>query len=235
MKLVKPPFKIIIGFAIILIMNSCEAPEPYAAFEPNMYSHNSNTEVIFYNNSRDADSYIWDFGDGNTSTEEMPSHYYSDTGNYSVSLTAYNKNKAKSDKFEVEIKIKEPEVFLYAIQFPAICQTHFDGSQVGSNLQYVFNIYFNNDTIYKHPQIQSYNSGTFNFTYLLDESYYNKELLIEYIGENYELEIFSYSSQGTYKSLDKLNFSLDSINKNYELVYFNSPRGTDITLRNRIY
>jgi len=104
-----------IVFTALIVLNSCETPEPYAAFDPNMYSHNPNTEVYFYNNSRDAESYLWDFGDGQTSTEETPSHYYSDTGNYTVSLTAYNKNKAKSDKFEVEIKIKEPEVFLYAI------------------------------------------------------------------------------------------------------------------------
>jgi hypothetical protein len=32
-------------------------------------------------------TYEWDFGDGNTSTEEIPSHTYSSAGDYTVSLT----------------------------------------------------------------------------------------------------------------------------------------------------
>lgn len=32
-------------------------------------------------------SYVWDFGDGSTSTAINPSHYYNNVGNYSVSLT----------------------------------------------------------------------------------------------------------------------------------------------------
>ena len=35
----------------------------------------------------DIEKYYWDFGDGNTSTEVDPTHYYSNTGLYSVSLT----------------------------------------------------------------------------------------------------------------------------------------------------
>ena len=44
--------------------------------------------VNFTNNSENADSYYWDFGDGNNSTEENPSHTYEDGGEYTVSLTA---------------------------------------------------------------------------------------------------------------------------------------------------
>ncbi len=37
-----------------------------------------------------VNSYLWNFGDGNTSTEQNPSHTYSDSGNYTVSLTVTN-------------------------------------------------------------------------------------------------------------------------------------------------
>lgn len=44
--------------------------------------------VEFTNNSSGADSYEWDFGDGFTSTEIEPTHTYSNTGTYAVTLTA---------------------------------------------------------------------------------------------------------------------------------------------------
>jgi len=44
--------------------------------------------VEFINTSLGATSYLWDFGDGNTSTEENPTHHYTSPGTYAVSLTA---------------------------------------------------------------------------------------------------------------------------------------------------
>ncbi len=44
----------------------------------------------FTNLSQNASEYIWDFGDGATSSETSPAHYYSTTGYYTVSLTAKN-------------------------------------------------------------------------------------------------------------------------------------------------
>jgi gliding motility-associated-like protein len=44
--------------------------------------------VQFTNNSKDADTYFWDFGDGTTSTEENPVHVYSSFGKFDVTLTA---------------------------------------------------------------------------------------------------------------------------------------------------
>lgn len=37
-----------------------------------------------------AQSFFWSFGDGNTSTEESPSHTYSSAGTYTVTLAAFN-------------------------------------------------------------------------------------------------------------------------------------------------
>jgi len=45
--------------------------------------------VTFVNESTDADAYLWDFGDGDTSTETHPVHTYPAEGTYTVTLTAY--------------------------------------------------------------------------------------------------------------------------------------------------
>jgi hypothetical protein len=49
-------------------------------------------EVHFTNQSILAQSYLWDFGNGNTSTEENPVETFTEQGEYSVSLTITSSN-----------------------------------------------------------------------------------------------------------------------------------------------
>lgn len=46
----------------------------------------ANLEVTFNNKSDFGDSYLWDFGDGNTSTDKNPKHTYTSDGKYIVKL-----------------------------------------------------------------------------------------------------------------------------------------------------
>lgn len=56
-------------------------------FEQNAQNEYSFT---FSNQSLNADSYLWNFGDGTQSTEAQPTHLYEDAGVYEVSLLASN-------------------------------------------------------------------------------------------------------------------------------------------------
>ncbi len=47
-------------------------------------------EVVFTNQSQNAASYLWNFGDGLTSTEANPTHTYANPGDYLVTLQAVN-------------------------------------------------------------------------------------------------------------------------------------------------
>jgi bacillolysin len=62
--------------------------EPVASFTENTIGLTS----TFTNNSLNATSYLWNFGDGNTSTLLSPVHSYSFDGFYDVSLYAYAGN-----------------------------------------------------------------------------------------------------------------------------------------------
>jgi PKD repeat protein len=56
-----------------------------------LFSYNANgANVSFINNSVNATSYSWNFGDGNTSTAVNPTHTYDENGSYIVTLTANN-------------------------------------------------------------------------------------------------------------------------------------------------
>lgn len=56
-----------------------------------LFSYTNNLlEISFQNQSSNGTSYLWDFGDGNTSTEFNPIYSYSNPGTYTVTLTVSN-------------------------------------------------------------------------------------------------------------------------------------------------
>ncbi|HTM65146.1 MAG TPA: PKD domain-containing protein, partial [Flavipsychrobacter sp.] len=55
-------------------------------------------QISFTSNSINAVSYLWDFGDGNTSTQQSPTHVYTSTGTYNVRLIIFNSNNSCSRK-----------------------------------------------------------------------------------------------------------------------------------------
>lgn len=62
------------------------------------------TEIAFRNDSENATDYVWDFGDGNISTEEHPVHSYGLSGEYKIKLIAMS--DMGSDSFKKIISIK---------------------------------------------------------------------------------------------------------------------------------
>jgi gliding motility-associated-like protein len=63
-----------------------------------------NTPVQFTNLSVGAVSYLWRFGDGDTSTLENPSHQYDATGTYTAELIAFNEAGC-SDTFRLAVDV----------------------------------------------------------------------------------------------------------------------------------
>jgi PKD repeat protein len=71
---------------LFFVFTSCKK-EPSASFEAtgNLKAGQS---ITFVNNSAHASLYEWNFGDGETSTIEAPTHIYKKPGGYKVILTA---------------------------------------------------------------------------------------------------------------------------------------------------
>jgi len=66
-------------------------PNPQAVFEayPQQVKR-LNQLVKFMNNSQNGSRYLWDFGDGDQSEDENPSHTYKEPGNYTISLYVWS-------------------------------------------------------------------------------------------------------------------------------------------------
>lgn len=64
-------------------------PLPLPAFSQNYkVATLEHPDIIFSNQTEGAESYLWIFGDGNTSTEKDPLHHYTEIGDYQVILQA---------------------------------------------------------------------------------------------------------------------------------------------------
>jgi len=81
-------------------------------------------EIIqFYDNSYDNDgtmtSWIWDFGDGTSSTDQSPTHQYTTNGTYTVSLQVTDNDGLAGRKTKsITVKIKPIADFSYTPQSP---------------------------------------------------------------------------------------------------------------------
>lgn len=79
--------------AMVAMLASCskELPTPRFDYEA------EGLVVTFINQSKNADTFAWDFGDGSAiSKEQAPVHEYAEAGTYSVKLTASNKDGEKT-------------------------------------------------------------------------------------------------------------------------------------------
>lgn len=108
MKTVTNYWKIMCVALAAVVAVSCddsETPvEAPLAFFSHTVSEENTMEVTFTNETLNADSYSWDFGDGaGTSVEQSPTYEYTEAGTYSVVLTATN--EGGNDTHTVEVTV----------------------------------------------------------------------------------------------------------------------------------
>lgn len=70
--------------------NLTPIPLPSASFTLNPTEGEAPLKVSFFDQSTNASSYFWDFGNGLTSTEQNPTNLYLTPGSYSVTLVTEN-------------------------------------------------------------------------------------------------------------------------------------------------
>jgi gliding motility-associated-like protein len=85
--------------------------------------------LSFTDLSNVADAWLWNFGDGNTSNQQNPTHSYADTGRYTVSLTATNNGCAVTTTKTSYIHSLPPVArFNYTVNCSATLQVSFRDS-----------------------------------------------------------------------------------------------------------
>ena len=160
---------------------------------PNFSYNQNGLEFSFTNNSQNADSYLWDFGDTDTSTLENPVHLYSTIDYYDVYLTATN-NLCGDSTYIASIDIvlnmdsvgnelvyevyPNPSigVFLLIIKNPTIANSKIEISNL--NGQTLYNKKFHTNNIIESIDISNQSAGIYIVKYITEKQILTKKLII---------------------------------------------------------
>lgn len=145
-------------YLLVLIVLAAACSRPVAQFT---YSGEQKAPAVvqFDNQSENAESFSWDFGDGTISTDSLPSHKYSSSGNYLVQLKAIKGKKERVT--EQRIVIDAPEQCLVELM-----------TEYGNMIILLY------DSTPKHRD---------NFTKLVEEGYY-EDLLFHRVIEGFMVQ-----------------------------------------------
>ncbi len=149
------------------------SPTPVAQFTPNPANGCIPLDVQMVNTSINANFYYWDFGDGNTSSLQNPSHTYANAGTYTVSLIVENLNGC-TDTVEVDVLAYPLPVADFAINQPSVCLT--TGAVSFTNLSsgavgYSWTFGNGQSSVLTNPSLNYTSAGTYTVTLTATNQY----------------------------------------------------------------
>lgn len=105
-------FGLLVALGVTLISCGEDDPDPVAATADFTFVVNPDESgsVAFTNTSVNGQEYVWDFGDGNTSTEESPTHVYTASDTYTVKLTALGDAGTDASVKTAEVEVVVPAI-----------------------------------------------------------------------------------------------------------------------------
>jgi len=139
--------------------------------------------VSFHNNSQNAISYLWDFGDGNTSTLQDPSHAYLNFGTYSVSMVATNQFGCSDTKLFNSIIANKTPVVNFSANNSGGCSplniAFTDSSTNIQNANYFWNFGNGITSSQQNPSAVFINPGLYSISLLITNSTGCKDSLVK--------------------------------------------------------
>src|SRR5688572_15242966 len=78
---------------LLIGISSCSQNDPTPSFSQEKDFITPFEGITFFNNNKKADEFLWDLGNGQTSTDENPATHYRSPGIYIVKQKAYTSRK----------------------------------------------------------------------------------------------------------------------------------------------
>lgn len=93
-----------IFLSLALILSSCHK-DPKSSFSADNSEPEVGQTVVFTNHSHNGEKYEWDFGDGFVSNDPNPSHIFSSTGSYEVTLTVTSGGSSDVSSLTITVQV----------------------------------------------------------------------------------------------------------------------------------
>jgi len=141
------------------------ASDPVAAPVAGFSATPTNLTVAFTSTATgDNLTYLWDFGDGNTSTDANPSHTYATAGTYNVTQTV--SNASGSNAITQPVTASDPVAAPVAgfSATPTNLTVAFTSTATGDNLTYTWDFGDGNTSTDANPSHTYATAGTYNVT-----------------------------------------------------------------------
>jgi len=120
--------------------------------------------IQFTNTSRGATGYLWDFGDGTTSTQNDPVHSYDEIGTYIVELSAIGVEQTSTISKNITIVIPAPDADFTVKSTAEVGETIiFDNTSVGAT-SYFWDFGDGSTSILENPTHEYSETGTYTIT-----------------------------------------------------------------------
>lgn len=121
-------------FSVVAFFQSCaltdHTPQPTVDFT---VSQESEGKVVFNLITSNTNSYLWNFGDGESSTEKSPAHIYKRNGKYMVTVTGTGNEGEATAKKEISITNITGSAVFYTIDANGNPSDVFvDGVKIGT-------------------------------------------------------------------------------------------------------
>jgi len=147
------------------------------------YSCDTNLRINFFNPSLSATSYLWDFGDGSTSTASSASvfHVFPIAGTYTVHLYTYNSSSGCHDTATQSVIVYDPKVN-FSTNDTLICinnTVHLSSSLSGGILRPNTLITTPYTWVFDGTTIFSDTSSSINYTYYIKGYHTIKEIIYD--------------------------------------------------------
>ncbi len=142
----------------------------------------NNAVIAFTNTSTNSVSWIWDFGDGNSSTAQNPTHAYAGTGTYTVKLiavNAYNCNNIKIRNAYITINPKPTAGFTATPT--TLCDSsmavNFMSNSTGAS-SWLWNLGNGQSSTLQNPSLVYGATGNYNVTLTVSNTFGCKDTLM---------------------------------------------------------
>lgn len=192
--------------AVLLLLFSCQEKEtvlPIPEFSlSDSFGHNAEIfaagEMVRVDSVSKADSYLWDFGDGEISREATPAHTYKEPGTYTLKLTIKSGNAERVVGKEIKVGTYYAEELLllnYAESFWVD-----ESNKSASSVKNPTNLYFTINERYPLPITNPliFTSETFKDVKKEDlpRSFKIPDLRMDSRGFNYSIDFFANGENG---------------------------------------